>query len=249
MDLLARTLSTVLLLGVLALSSCSPESAEKNAHTKTGIRQLQQKLIDMRRSEKALEQEYALARNSAPYLVAHLANRTVELKARGRILRSFKITRLGETPVNIDNATWVLSEAKPIQKTDRPKIKPGEGDSAAAEAAKWGLHRMPQDFDLVCEEGKIMEFRALPSEQSGSAPIISIKSLYRRTVDWYRRWRSPDRSQAQVIQIWMDENDSRLIFWSLPKQLKILILAAAFASDPLTDCDPILQRTPIPVFA
>ena len=117
-------------------------------------------------------------------------------------------------------------EVKPIQKTERPKIKPGEGEAATAEAVQknlWGLHRMPQDYDLVFQGGMILEIRALPSEQTGMATVKFLKTLYRRILDRYRHGKSSDPAQSQTIQLWLDEKDARLLFWSLPKKLNILI--------------------------
>jgi hypothetical protein len=217
--------------GILSMISCHSELSEQNGDTRTEKQKLQQKLVELRHKEKTLQQEYAVARNSEPYLMVRLSSNEVELKAKGRVLRTFKVKRLKSGLENIPDAVQLLSEVKPLQKADRPKIKAGEGADATAEAAQnmlWGLHRMPMDYDLVCRDGMILEFRALPSEESGMSPIKFIKTLYRRTLDWYRRGKKSDELQLKTIQVWMDENDSRLLFWSLPKQLKILVIAAVY---------------------
>jgi len=71
-----------------------------------------------------------------------------------------------------------------------------------------------------------LEIRALPPKQSGFAPFKYIQTQYRRILDWYRQRTSSDQIRLQTIQLWLDENDARLLFWSLPQKLKILIIAA-----------------------
>ncbi len=226
---LGRTLVFIIQLGILSTVSCYSELGEKNGDTKTETQKLQRQLADLKGREEALRQENALARKPEPYLLAHLSGYRVELKAKGRTLRTFEVKRLKIGPETIPDVARVLLEVKPIRKTERPRIKPGEGEAATAEAVQknlWGLHRMPGDYNLVCSDGMILEIRALPSEQAGMAPVKFIKSLYRRTLDWYRRGKSPDRLESQAIQLWLEENDARLLFWSLPKKLNILIIQA-----------------------
>ncbi len=191
---------------------------------------MQQKLAEMNGREKALQEEYSLARNSQPYLIVHSSNRTIELKARGRVFRTFEVREISkwETAINGD-VIWTVTEMKPIQRSDRPKIKPGAGEEATAEAAKqnpWGLHRMPRDYDLVCSDGNILEIRGLPSGRSGFGVTKSVRALYRRSVDRYRRWRAIRNPELEhTIRLWIDENDSRQLFWSLPKEIKILVFS------------------------
>lgn len=214
-------------LGVLPSVSCRTGPGETTGGGNSPTDNLRQQLVALKHREKALERETALARNPAPYLLANLSGQSVEFKAKGHTLRSFKIKRLVAGPATFPDVALALAEVKPIQKTDRPRIKPGEGEAATAKAVEknlWGLDRMPLDYDLICRDGMILEIRALPSEQSGAAPVQFIKTLYRRTLDRYRRGKTTDRNPSRTIQLWLDENDSRLLFWSLPKQLSIVII-------------------------
>ncbi len=230
-------LIAVLVVQMVALmtASCGGDLPGEKISAGDEIGHLQEKLVEMKYQEELLRQEYSLARNPAPYLVVNLSDRNIELKAQGRILRSFELknSRRLESGKD-DGVTWILREVKPIQRTERPKIKAGAGEEAMVEAAKqelWGLHRMPRDYDLVCKDNNFLEICALPSKQSGFRFTRAIRTMYRRTAGWYRRWRmSKDVESQHVIQLWLDENDSRLLFWSLPKQLKILILDESILS-------------------
>jgi hypothetical protein len=190
---------------------------------------MRRKLAELTKQEQTLSAEYALARNAAPYLVVNLSDRTIHLKARGRSLRSFAVAEVRESVRGKAVASvWTLEEMKPLEETERPKITPGAGEEATAAAAKqalWGVHRMPSDYDLICDGNRVLQIRALPAGQSGLRIVQWARLVYRRTADWYRRWRTP-RSLLPLysIQLWVSEYDSRLLFWSLPKQINILLL-------------------------
>jgi hypothetical protein len=196
------------------------------------LQQLKDKYVQLRHAEEALTAEYPLAKESAPYLVVDIPDHRVELRARGRSLRSFSILESrvlsgGDAPSSI----WLMIDRRPLAEVERPKIAPGAGEQAAAEAAKnalWGPFRMPADFDLACKGGDILEIRALPAERSRSSIIRWFSSAYRRSADWFRRWRSSGDAQSRnSIQLWLAENDAQLLFWSLPKQINILVLRGA----------------------
>lgn len=198
--------------------------------------QLRRKIVDLNLQEQAVAAEYSLARNPAPYLVVDLTARRIDLKARGRSLRVFKVVdirRQEGAPEAV--AIWSLTDKKPLEESERPKIEPGAGEEAAAEAAKqslWGPHQMPADYDLLCGNGKVLEIRGLPPEQSGSRLSRWLQALYRRTADWYRRWRRPEAErQVYKLQLWLSDDNARLLFWSLPKQLNILVLDGARLPD------------------
>jgi hypothetical protein len=121
-----------------------------------------------------------------------------------------------------------MTEKKPLEESERPQITPGAGEDAAAAAAKdalWGPQRMPSDYDLICEGEKVLQIRALPAAQSGLRIVRWARTLYRRSADWYRSWRAVSSGQSGYrIQLWMSENDSRILFWSLPQRLNMLLV-------------------------
>jgi len=215
-----------LILLALLVSACG-SGASQGPGDET--QQLRKKYVELRRAAGALAAEYPLAREPAPYLVVDIPNRSLELKARGRSLRRFGIL---ETRVlsgsDEPSSVWSMTDRRPLSEVERPKIAPGAGEQAAAEAAKkalWGPFRMPADFDLVCAGGDVLQVRALLAERSRSRIIRWMSSTYRRSADWFRRWRASGETKSRYcIQLWLAENDSQLLFWSLPKQLNILII-------------------------
>ncbi len=222
--------------GILALlalmllaSSCIGSGSGPDNPGAASTQQMRRKLAEMSRKEQILNNEYSLARNPAPYIVVDLQSGSMALRARGRDLRTFKIAdvriqKRGEP----GDPIWKLGEKAPLEKSERPQITPGAGEEATAEAVKqalWNPQRMPSDYDLICEGDRVLEIRALPSGESGSRVLQWIKTAYRRFLDHYRAWQAGKNDKARDrIQIWMSEDDTRLLFWSLPKKLNLLVL-------------------------
>jgi hypothetical protein len=221
-----------ILLCILLAAACSGGRGDHDAGSGTDPDTLRERLADLQQLEKALQQESALARKSDPYIVLNLQNRMLELKAKGRNLRSFQIRNIENDSGGIPGDVQTVSQIKPYQVSSRPKIDPGKGESATLEAAQkspWGLHRMPLDYDLVCKSGLTLQFRALPSEQAGNRLLRFFRTLYRRILNLYRQRNSSASSSSPAIQIWLDENDCRLLFWSIPKQPGIILVPGSFS--------------------
>lgn len=221
--LFAVTLVALLAAGCRRGAPAGADSADEG-------RLLREKLVELRRAERALNAELALVKDFEPYIVVDFAGRSVELKARGRALRHFSVIEGGEPacgdgPVRV----WKMTDRRPLEEIERPKIAPGVGEEAAAEAAKkalWGPSRMPADFDLICEGGNVLHVRGLPAQGSRSGVVNGLSSAYRRWLDSFRRWRTPEDARPRcLIQIWLSEDQAQLFFWSLPKQASILVLA------------------------
>lgn len=221
------TLIELCVLAYFAIS-CGSSAPESGLQTGDESQQLRKRLGELLREEHILSAESSLARNPAPYLIVDLSSGIIDLKALSRTLREFKIADINSSSsggTEID--TWTLVDKKPLEMSERPKITPGAGEQAAAAAAQalWGPHRMPSDYDLVFEGGKVLEIRALPSEGSGSRFVRAMTSTYRRAINWYRHWaQSEDTKPRYMMQLWLTENDSQALFWSLPKQLNVLII-------------------------
>ena len=195
----------------------------------TEEQQLRQRIAGLTRQEQALTAELSLARSPGPYLALDLANRKVDLKIKGHSLRSFaiaKFERTGGSPVAAQ--IWTETEIKPLQLTPRAKVVPGSGESTTSSIATkdpWGPHRMPMDYDVICKDDRALEIRSLASGQSNTRFARWIVSGYRQTRDWARDLLGRrSSSYREFIEIWLSEDDAKLLFWSLPKQFGILIL-------------------------
>jgi hypothetical protein len=214
---------------VLLLVSCRSGAGGASGGL-TEEQELRQKVAALTKQEQVLSAELSLARNPAPYLAVDITNRKIELRAQGRSLRSFPIAtikRNGGTPFVAQ--TWVVIEAKPLQIQERAKVVPGSGESTTASVATkdpWGPKRMPTDYDLICKGARALEIRSLASEQAHYRVTRWMISGYRQFRDWMRDlWNRNRTTYKESLEIWMGEEDAKLLFWSLPKQFGILIQA------------------------
>ena len=169
MRILALSL-VALLAGSLAVScrSClglpsQGSSAEQN---------VKERIATLTRQEQILSAEILVAKSPTLYLSVDFLIGKIELKAQGRSLRSFsisKISRIGAP--SFVAQTWEETETKPLQNPERAKMIPGSGEETTSSIATqnpWGPKRMPLDYDLLCKGNRLVGIRSLPSAQSRS---------------------------------------------------------------------------------
>ncbi len=197
-----------------------------------GARMVVGVLATLTRQEQILSSEISLAKNPNPNISVDFLTGKIELRAQGRILRSFpisKISRSGGSPFAAQ--TWEETEAKPLQVPTRAKLVPGSGEETTSSIAiqnPWGPSRMPLDYDLICKDARLVEIRSLPSVQSHRRFTRWIISGFRQSNDWARDVLGRRKSAyRESLDIWLSEDHAQLLFWSLPKQFNILILNAS----------------------
>ncbi len=230
----ARRSPILALAAVLAVStafSCRSRQTESSGSGRSEEEALRARIAELSARAQLYSAEISLAKNPNPYLAVDFANRKIDLKVQGHSLRSFPIAKFKRvrgtsSPVDI----WMEIEAKPFQSQVRARVVPGSGEATTSSVAvkdPWGPKRMPADYDLICKGDQALEVRSLLSEQSGYRLTRWIVGGYRQTRDWVRSTLGFGKSTYLAsIEIWMSEDDSRLLFWSLPKQFGILLLNA-----------------------
>jgi len=212
--------------------SCRSHEARQVGAGSPEERELREKIAMLSRQAQVLSAEISLAKSPTPYVAVDIANRKIDLKVQGRSLRSFairKIQRAGGS--SFVARTWMEIEARPLESTVRAKVVPGSGEAATASLATrepWGPRRMPSDYDLVCKGDQALKIRSLVSDQSGSRFTRWLGNAYRQVRDWARSALGGRKSTYhESIEIWLGEDDAKLLFWSLPKEFGILLLDAS----------------------
>jgi len=226
-----RALSLVALLAGSLPVSCHSRSGQPSQGS--SIEQnVQERIAMLTRQEQILSAEISVAKSPTPYLSVDFQSMKIELKAQGRSLRSFsisKISRTGGTPFVAQ--TWEETEAKPLQNPERAKMVPGSGEEATSSIASqnpWGPKRMPLDYDLLCQGDRLVGIRSLPSAQSRSRVPRWIIGGFRQSRDWARNvFGRRNSAYRESLEIWLSEEDAQLLFWSFPKQFDILIVNAS----------------------
>jgi hypothetical protein len=84
---------------------------------------------------------------------------------------------------------------------------------------------MPSDYDLVCKGDQALRIRSLLSDQSHSGFTRWFGNAYLQVQDWARGVLGGRKSSyRESIEIWLGEDDAKLLFWSLPEEFGILLL-------------------------
>ena len=223
-----RALFLVALLSGSLAVSCGSRSGQPSQGL-SEAQSVQRRIAMLTRQEQILSAEIAVAKSPTLYLYVDSLTGKIELRVRGRSLRSLSIQKISGTGVSpLVAQTWEETEAKPLQIPERAKMVPGSGEETTSSVATqnpWGPKRMPLDYDLLCKENRLVGIRSLASAQSGSFFTRWIIGGFRRSRDWARNVFSRRNSAySESFEIWLSEDDAQLLFWSLPKQFDILIV-------------------------
>jgi hypothetical protein len=221
----------VLLAASFAFSCRSREARQAGAGLPEE-QELREKIAMLSRQAQVLSAEISLAKNPTPYLTVDIANRKIDLKVQGRSLRSFAISKVQRTGGSSFVArTWMEIEARPLESPVRAKVVPGSGEATTSSLAThdpWGPRRMPSDYDLVCKGDQALKIRSLLSDQSRFGFTRWLGNAYLQVRDWARgALGGRESSYHESIEIWLGEDDAKLLFWSLPKEFGILLLDAS----------------------
>jgi hypothetical protein len=224
----ACALSLIALLAGLLAVSCRSHSGQPSQGS-SEEQNVQERIAMLTRQEQILSAEISVAKSPTPYLSIDFLTGKIELKAQGRSLRSFSISKISRTggPPFVAQ-TWEETEAKPLQNPERAKMVPGSGEETTSSIATrnpWGPKRMPLDYDLLCKGNRLVGIRSLPSAQSRSRFTRWIIGGFRQSRDWARNvFGRRQSTYRESLEIWLPEDDAQLLFWSFPKQFDILIL-------------------------
>lgn len=225
------TPALALVMAASLAASCGSRQEAPSGSGKSEEEALRARITGLSARAQLYTAEISLAKNPNPYLAVDFTNRKIDLRVQGHSLRSFPIAgfkRVRGPSFPVD--TWTEIEAKPYQSQARARVVPGSGEATTSSTAvkdPWGPKRMPSDYDLICKGDRALEVRSLLSEQTSSRLARWIVGGYRQSRDWVRHALGLGKSPYLMsIEIWMSEEDSRLLFWSLPKQFGILLLNA-----------------------
>lgn len=213
---------------ILLAAACSAKDAVPISDETREASELLSRIRSLSEARRALELENQVARERSPYLLVDFLSKTVELKARGMTLRvhaleGYEFVRTSPP----GNERWNITEKKPLRELQRIRVAPGNGmDGGAAVDTSWGPARMPPEFDLICEGGRVLEIRAAPG--SSSRIIREMQAVSGRFADLARRLRGlSSPADGGRIRLWLGEGDGRTLYWSLPETLPILFRTAS----------------------
>ena len=181
------------------------------------------------RENRLLEQELALVRKSDIYFVFNLQEKTAYIKARGIPLRELPISDFHSWGSPVSGNGYRLIKKSTFFKPDRETIKPGESkdkDNFKSEALE--LPDMPSRYTLVLDSGVKISIRP-PTEGifSGIGNLLytSLRFIIRPiSMLWYSLRGKP----YTVIDMVLDKNDARALYWSFSEGSAAIIYPVTF---------------------
>jgi len=168
------------------------------------------------RENRLLEEELTLARKPDIYFVFNLKEKMAYIKARGIHLRELQINDFHCWGSPVSGNVYRLRKKSTFFKPGREMIKPGESkekDNFKIEALE--LADMPSRYTLVLDGGLTIFIRPLTEgivSGIGNLFYTSMRFLIRPIAMF---WNALRGTTYTAIDIVLDKNDTRAVYWSL----------------------------------
>jgi len=168
------------------------------------------------RENRLLEEELTLARKPDIYFVFNLKEKMAYIKARGIHLRELQINDFHCWGSPVSGNVYRLRKKSTFFKPGREMIKPGESkekDNFKMEALE--LADMPSRYTLVLDGGLTIFIRPLTE-----GIVSGIGNLFYTSMRFLIRpismlWNMLRGTPYTAIDIVLDKNDARAVYWSL----------------------------------
>jgi hypothetical protein len=176
------------------------------------------------RENRLIEAELGLARKPDIYFVFDLGTHTAHIKARGIRLKEMPVHKARRWGTPLMGTVYHLVKKSALWEPDREMIKPGENkEKDTFEIDALELSDMPSRYTLVFDGG--MEIQVRPSTEgiaSGASNIFY--GLARFLVRPFPMlWHYIKGEPYTVIDMTMDGNDARAVYWSLAEGAGVII--------------------------
>ncbi len=168
------------------------------------------------RENRLLEEELTLARKPDIYFVFNLKEKMAYIKARGIHLRELQINDFHCWGSPVSGNVYRLRKKSTFFKPGREMIKPGESkekDNFKIEALE--LADVPSRYTLVLDGGLTIFIRPLTE-----GIVSGIGNLFYTSMRFLIRpiamlWNALRGTTYTAIDIVLDKNDARAVYWSL----------------------------------
>lgn len=174
---------------------------------------------------RVAEEEYALAKAPDFYFMMNLRARTIELKARGFVLRRWTPERVRFWGPPVAFKTLSLARKTALSLPQRRVLKPGEPETAPAKPGPFELEAlevkdMPPAYSLELEDGT--KISIVPKAKGLSGVWKDVK--------WYvvlplktLKLRRQKRTMTLIELSFDDPKEGQAMYWALTEGLKGLV--------------------------
>ncbi|MGB8953634.1 MAG: hypothetical protein WCC06_13345 [Candidatus Aminicenantales bacterium] len=178
------------------------------------------------RGNQLLEAELLLARRTSTYVVFDLDEKSIQIKAKGLVLRKWEISRIKFWGDPLSCQPYSLIKKSAWFPPKRKKIMPGKNDEKKSfELDVFELKDMPSSYIISLEEGIRISIRQKTSN------FFSKLRNFGKNVRWYAflplktLWQSAKKRKFTEIDVLMaSEKDAKALFWSFLEKKGCLII-------------------------
>lgn len=175
--------------------------------------------------KRVAEEEYALAKGQDFYFMADLGSRTIDLRARGLVLRRWTPSQIRYWGAPVPFKVLSLARKTALTLPQRRVIKPGEPETVSIKPGQFELEAlevkdMPPAYTLELEDGTKLSI----------VPKARGLAAFWRNVKWYvglplrtLKLRRQKRAMTLIEMSFEDPKDGQSMYWALTEGLKGLI--------------------------
>jgi len=176
------------------------------------------------RESRLLNEELKLSRKPDIYFVFDLKGKMIYIKSRGITLKELLIKEYNfwGSPVSVN--AYRVKEKSAFIEPEREMIKPGEikiNDKYKVDAFE--LSDMPSRYTIILDSGVAIYIKPLTEGIFSGISNVSYSSVRFLTRPILTLWNVLKGKPYTAIDILLDKNDARAIYWSLTENSNTII--------------------------
>jgi len=176
------------------------------------------------RESRFIEEELKLSRKPDVYFFFNLKEKIIYIKSRGISLKEMQIKEFNcwGTPVSVN--AYRVRKKSTFNEPEREMIKPGEikkNDKYKVDAFE--LSDMPSRYTIILDSGAAIYIKSSTEGIVSGISNASYSSVRFLTRPILTLWNVLKGKPYTAIDILLDKNDARAIYWSLTENSNIII--------------------------
>jgi hypothetical protein len=179
--------------------------------------------VTLAKENQLLREEWSLAQKSNLYVVFHLKEKTIQIKAKGVSLQEFPIHHIDLWGNNVPDKALALVKKSALVKPSRKTVRPGdmkESEDFTLDVLE--LDDMPIRYTLVLDNRVFISIR--PSEGVTSKfgnTLLSLEDFLVRPAVTF--WYAVRGKQYTALDLGLEKQDAKALYWSFTEGAKCIV--------------------------